>query len=44
MCGLIRYFLPGVVKDTADNYKIEYASDAEYEEYLSSARILPITR
>ena len=27
-------FSAGVVKDTADNYKIEYASDAEYEEYL----------
>ena len=27
-------FSAGVVKDTADNYKIDYASDAEYEEYL----------
>ena len=27
-------FSAGVVKDTADNYKIQYATDAEYEEYL----------
>ena len=27
-------FSAGIVKDTSDNYKIEYASDAEYEEYL----------
>ena len=27
-------FSAGVVKDTSDNYKIDYASDAEYEEYL----------
>ena len=28
-------FSAGVVKDTADNYKIDYSSDAEYEEYLA---------
>lgn len=27
-------FSAGVVKDTADNYKIDYASDADFEEYL----------
>ncbi len=27
-------FSAGVVKDTADNYKIEYASDADFEEYI----------
>lgn len=29
-----RVFSAGVVKDTADNYKIEYGSDEEFEEYL----------
>lgn len=27
-------FSAGVVKDTADNYKLDYASDADFEEYL----------
>lgn len=31
-------FSAGVVKDTADNYKIEYASDAEFEEYIALCR------
>ena len=29
-----KVFSAGVVKDTADNYKIEYAADADYEAYL----------
>ena len=29
-----KVFSAGVVKDTADNYKIEYAVDADYEAYL----------
>ena len=31
-------FSAGVVKDTADNYKIDYASDAEFEEYIQLCR------
>lgn len=31
-------FSAGVVKDTADNYKIEYASDEEFEEYINICR------
>ena len=29
-----KVFSAGVVKDTADNYKLDYATDADYEEYL----------
>lgn len=31
-------FSAGVVKDTADNYKIEYTSDEEFEEYIALCR------
>lgn len=33
-----RVFSAGVVKDTADNYKIEYASDEEFEQYINTCR------
>ena len=29
-----KVFSAGVVKDTADNYKLDYATDADYEAYL----------
>lgn len=33
-----RVFSAGVVKDTAENYDMEYASDAEFEQYLQICR------